>query len=114
MSDIDAEVAAFAAEIDGVRIVDPAALERDATTILTALIAVDGDSRTSGAAAALALVRLRDEDRDYAQLVATTVAHCLAAHICLGAASWEIARYMKRLNAFASACHVVGLSEGSS
>lgn len=111
MTDIDAEVAAFAAEIERTRVVDEDRFEFDVFTLAARLLSADRQKENRGAVG-LFLVELRDKDLAYAQLIAVECSRRLAAHLCLHVPNWEIASCVNRLSLLAFTCRAVGLTKG--
>lgn len=81
MSDIDEQVAAFAAELDGAGVTDMDQVAREVGALATAIL--DAPTHELAAVAIREWFDLHPDNRDYALTVATSATATLGAHVAL-------------------------------
>ena len=108
MTDIEGEVAAFAATLDAAVFVDDEAFHAD---VVAVLCAIDLNTTAEAAGKALLTELRRMQPTTYAKAVAIEAARVLGAFICISAPTWRIAYLTQCLARFAFACRVLGYGE---
>ncbi len=108
MSDIDDQVAAFAASIEGAVFVDDETFQADVAALLNA---IDGNLNDNEAGAALVSEFRRLQPPEYGKAVAVEAARRLSVYICLGAPTWRIAYLTKCVSRLAFTCRIFGYGE---